>query len=73
MSAHRYTIRSLQSCAKNCNNKRFPENISDRQSGGHIFLAFFGNAALNAIITIYCYYIKGECFLKKSYTMEIVG
>ena len=31
-----------------------------------------GNAVLNVIITVK-FYTKGECFLKKNYTMEIVG
>ena len=44
--------KSQPNCAKSCNNKRFPKDISDRQCGGHIFLAFFGNAALFAIIAL---------------------
>jgi hypothetical protein len=60
--------RSQPNCAKSCNNKRFPKNICDRQCGGHIFLAFFGNAALNAIITLIAEMQRRVLFEKELHT-----
>jgi hypothetical protein len=37
------------------------------------FSAFFGKTAVDAIIALSVLIQKGECFLKKNYTMEIVG